>query len=528
MVELGESVGILAAQSIGEPGTQLTMRTFHTGGVFSGEVAKTILSPQEGIVDYEPNYGGKKISTKFKEKAFLTLRNKKLIINGNNANKAFVILPKNSIVFVKPREFVFEKQIIAEIWNDQNIKKSQKQTTREPKEIKANISGQILIEKKQENNKKARLWIINRNLLSYESIYKNLDKKTFNKNFKAYKSVKHIEKNIKTTSLTKNDKSSHTNYKLKICFKYLRKEKNINLQINNNYNYFVKNVVLTKKEIILSKTKKEKLLIVNEKEKKIGKFLEKETTLQKNRKNKYPALITQKKRGIISVNKANSYANLINQQSNVYNHFSIKKNNVLFNTYFTREKTEDIVQGLPKIEELLEAKRTFNLEKIVNNPHERLVKKFKIFKEKYNKETACRKSIEKIQFYLIENIQQVYEAQGVKISRKHMEIIVKQMTSKVIITSSGNTSLLNGEIVSLSKIEELNKNKNSKIEYEPILMGITKLSLSNQSFISEASFQETTKVLTRSAIQGKIDWLQGLKENLIMGNLIPAGTGYKN
>lgn len=527
MVELGESVGILAAQSIGEPGTQLTMRTFHTGGVFSGEVAKTILSPKTGLATYETKSGGKKIYTKFKEKAFLTLKSKILTITENKTTKAFITLPKNTIVFVKPKEIVFEKQIIAEIYNNQDKKKNQKKITQEIKEIKARISGQIYFENKIKNNSKERLWIVNRNLLSYASINENLIQRKYFTNTKFDTSQKVLKKKLLSTKPPQN---SQDNYKLNICSKYIKKVTKINNKRIANFRYYkysIKKVILEKKELIINKTSKEKLLLTKERNSKIGQFLNNETKLKENKRNKYSSLITQKRKNIISVTKANPYVNLNNKKKNLNKLVTIKKNNILFYTYFKIQKTEDIVQGLPKIEELLEAKKTFNLEKITNNPHEKLTKKFNFYKKNFNNEIACRKSLEKIQFYLIEKIQNVYASQGVKISRKHMEIIVKQMTSKVIITNPGNTSILNGEILPLNKIEEINKDKNAKVKYEPIIMGITKLSLSNQSFISEASFQETTKVLTRSAIQGKIDWLQGLKENLIMGNLIPAGTGYK-
>ena len=102
------------------------------------------------------------------------------------------------------------------------------------------------------------------------------------------------------------------------------------------------------------------------------------------------------------------------------------------------------------------------------------------------------------------------------------------MTSRVIIREQGDSKLMTGEILELNKAEKINKNLKNKLKYEPILLGISKLSLSSQSFISEASFQETTRILCRSAIEGKIDWLFGLKENLILGNLIPSGTGYEN
>ena len=106
-------------------------------------------------------------------------------------------------------------------------------------------------------------------------------------------------------------------------------------------------------------------------------------------------------------------------------------------------------------------------------------------------------------------------------------MIVKQMTSKVMIISSGESNLIAGETIEINKIEKINSIIKNKAIYEPIILGISKLSLSNQSFISEASFQETTRVLARSAIEGRTDWLFSLPSNIVMGNLIPAGTGFK-
>jgi len=132
----------------------------------------------------------------------------------------------------------------------------------------------------------------------------------------------------------------------------------------------------------------------------------------------------------------------------------------------------------------------------------------------------------------VKEVQLVYQSQGVDISDKHIEVIVKQMTSKVKIERGGETNHLPGEMVDLQKIEAINKTlleMNKEIAfYHPILLGITKASLNTASFISAASFQETTKVLTEAAISGKLDWLKGLKENVIIGRLIPAGTGFNS
>ena len=137
--------------------------------------------------------------------------------------------------------------------------------------------------------------------------------------------------------------------------------------------------------------------------------------------------------------------------------------------------------------------------------------------------------IEPLAEYLCSEVQEVYRLQGVKINDKHIEVIVRQMLQKVEITASGDTTLLVGEQVDREEMDETNARvvaeKGLPAEGKPVLLGITKASLQTRSFISAASFQETTRVLTEAAVQGKIDTLTGLKENVIVGRLIPAGTG---
>jgi DNA-directed RNA polymerase subunit beta' len=139
------------------------------------------------------------------------------------------------------------------------------------------------------------------------------------------------------------------------------------------------------------------------------------------------------------------------------------------------------------------------------------------------------KGVEELATYLVNEVQEVYRLQGVSINDKHIEVIVRQMLQKVEITDAGTTSLLSGEQIDRTELDEIN----AKVEADggtpasgvPVLLGITKASLQTRSFISAASFQETTRVLTEAAISGKVDTLEGLKENVIVGRLIPAGTG---
>ena len=134
--------------------------------------------------------------------------------------------------------------------------------------------------------------------------------------------------------------------------------------------------------------------------------------------------------------------------------------------------------------------------------------------------------------FSLNSVQAVYQSQGVNINNKHLEVIIKQMTTKVLITYPGDTPLLRSEVLDLYHIKYINEILKSEMKqvgcYLPLLLGITKASLNNPSFISAASFQETTRVLTKAAIEGRMDWLRGLKENIIIGHLIPAGTGSQN
>ncbi|QSJ19567.1 DNA-directed RNA polymerase subunit beta'' [Nostoc sp. UHCC 0702] len=253
---------------------------------------------------------------------------------------------------------------------------------------------------------------------------------------------------------------------------------------------------------------------------------------------------------------------------------------------FERSKTGDIIQGLPRIEELLEARkpkeaciltRRGGEVKVVygdgdeaiaikvvesngvvtdyplgpgqnlmvpdgaivqvgeplsdgpSNPHEILEIFFSLGSE--DGVYACAShALQKVQTFLVNEVQLVYQSQGIDIADKHIEVIVRQMTNKVRIDDGGDTTMLPGELVELRQVEQVNEamaiTGGARAQYTPVLLGITKASLNTDSFISAASFQETTRVLTEAAIEGKSDWLRGLKENVIIGRLIPAGTGY--
>ena len=659
LAQIGEAVGIIAAQSIGEPGTQLTMRTFHTGGVFAGNVADRIYAPHDGVLEYFSDSGGKTIRTQYGEDVFFTFTEKKLFIKETELNTSALTLPRYTIIFIKPGQKIFAKQIIAEMSSIAEIMPNSDKSdwVEASKEVKTDVGGQIYFDnlitvqqrnssnKLQEINKSQNvtkvkenglIWVLNGNLLSFLTIFKKLSVKrqkrymlieqnspinqkfkifTSKKPQKSFKSKPWLTHQISTQAVT-NLTAYNSKYPInkpeeisvkETTFKYQDYTKIFNIQINPGHVHKLKRrlkiasyqnkIKLIRKNKLTKFTREYKKPITTRESYYIETHANITFNIQKTIKEKRKVVktdpnITRKKKyyyqheeiTVLNSNKqclthnnqnqvifntqqqplnvkigdliykgyeiakgvrSTQSGQIISIQSDqiilrkgipnlasentlvgVSNRDLIAKNNFLFHLVYKKPKTGDIVQGLPKIEELLEARRTKDLQPIIDNPHEKLKQQFDFYKQKYDNATATRKSAEKIQQFLVNGIQLVYQSQGIEISDKHIEIIVKQMTSKVLIEEGGETSLLSGEVIEINRIEKINKNISKKAKYQPILLGITKASLNTESFISAASFQETTRVLIQAAIEGKTDWLYGLKENVILGRLIPAGTGF--
>lgn len=273
----------------------------------------------------------------------------------------------------------------------------------------------------------------------------------------------------------------------------------------------------------------------------------------------------------LTIHKARPYLISQGTQLLVENEGLVQRGDMLATLIFERQKTGDIVQGLPRVEELLEGRKpkesailaeddgVAELEyeedivrlylqtensgryeikvpvdsNIIVQDKQKIVKGQPLTGGPLNPHDVIRLSgVTAVQKYLLDEVQRVYRSQGVEIADKHIEIIVRQMTKKVKIEDSGSTKLLPGEITESKMVEQENvrvKELDSESQpalYTPVLLGITKASLNTESFISAASFQETTRILTEAAVEGKKDQLRGLKENVIIGRLIPAGTGY--
>ena len=191
--------------------------------------------------------------------------------------------------------------------------------------------------------------------------------------------------------------------------------------------------------------------------------------------------------------------------------------------------TGDIVQGIPKIEQLFEAPGGKEGSPLSETLHLQLREIFRQHWSELPLPQAVRRSLEEIQQILVEGIQRVYLSQGVLIADKHIEIVVRQMTSKGHFLNSGSTGLFLEEVLPIRQIEAANlTTPGKKALYMPAVIGLTRAALDSESFISAASFQETTRVLSRDAVIGKSDFLKGLKEKVVIGDLISAGTGLDN
>jgi DNA-directed RNA polymerase subunit beta' len=247
----------------------------------------------------------------------------------------------------------------------------------------------------------------------------------------------------------------------------------------------------------------------------------------------------------------------------------VQRGDLLCTLIYERQKTGDIVQGLPRVEELLEARKPKENAILAERPgrarlttEDDQTRLYVVYGEGNEEEIIIPSglnilvedgeeitvgkaltdgppnphdivrllNIQAAQKFLVDEVQAVYRSQGVDIADKHIEVIVRQMTRKVRVDDPGDTILLPGELLERYSAEHENEKARHagtrEAEYTSTLLGITKASLNTESFISAASFQETTRILTEAAVEGKKDWLRGLKENVIIGRLIPAGTGF--
>ena len=451
MVHVGEAIGMISAQSIGEPGTQLTMRTFHVGGTASIKQDSQIITKTDGTL--------KIINTNLIEDSKKNLvvmgRNTQLSIEDDNGmQKAVYKVPYGSKLFFQ---------------NGDKIKKNDKICEWDPytTPVIAETSGLVNYV----------------DLTDGISLAETVDDAT----------------GISTkTVIDWKTQSKNTDLKPRIT---LRDEKGkiIKKADDNEARYYlVPDSILSVKDgqkifagDVIARLPKE-----TSKTKDITGGLPRVAELFEARKAKDSAIIAENDGKVLFGKEVRGKQRVTIESDNgeTSSYLIPKGKHINFNQGEKIKKGEYLLDGQPLPHDIL---RILGIEELTE--------------------------------YFVNQVQEVYRLQGVIINDKHIEVILRQMLKKIEIKSSGDTNLLPGEIIDRIKFNEINEKVKSEGKAlavgERVLMGITKASLQTESFISAASFQETTRVLTDAAIKGKIDKLSGLKENVIVGRLVPAGTG---
>ncbi len=442
LVDIGEAVGVIAAQSIGEPGTQLTLRTFHVGGTASRIAEHTQkTSTHSGVVQFNSiktvvDRSGKIVT--IGRKGEILIRDDK-----SDRVRARFGVPYGASLAVKEKDAVKKGDIIYEWDPYSDVSISDKKGTLRFRDI---VEGTTLKEKLDDKTGLRQMVIID-----------DRDKKLH----------PHIEL---------------LNEKKKVVGNFIIPT-GAHMMVHDKDSVVPGDVICRiPKEITRTRD--------------ITGGLPRVAELFEVRKPKEAAVVSEID-GLVEfgqVSKGMRKINVVNESGDI-------------RTYIVPQgKHLRVYEG-----DFVEAG---------DNLTEGPVNPFDILNIK---------GVNAAQNYLVNEIQEVYRLQGVRINDKHIEVIVRQMLQKVVVEDPGDTHFLEGDIVSKGEFREENdramKEGGKPATFKPLLLGITKASLTTESFISAASFQETTRVLTEAAVQGKIDYLTGLKENVIMGHLIPAGTG---
>lgn len=302
-----------------------------------------------------------------------------------------------------------------------------------------------------------------------------------------------------------------------------------------------------------------------------GQYIRMDDEIAKGEKLEFSGQVVSATEKEVKLRVGQPYLISVGAQLQVEGKALVQRGDLIATLIFERLKSGDIVQGLPRVEELLEARKSKEIailagyDATAEIQYEDDVPRLFLVSEEKGKEEittpigvnllvedgdAIKKGqpltdgsvnphdvletlgVAAVRKHLVDEVQRVYRSQGVEIADKHLEIIVRQMTRKVKVEEAGDTTLLPGELLDEKEVTKEIKRITAEMSepvlptYYPVLLGITKASLNTESFISAASFQETTRVLTEAAIEGKTDILRGLKENVIIGRLIPAGTGF--
>ncbi|MBI5100586.1 MAG: DNA-directed RNA polymerase subunit beta' [Nitrospirae bacterium] len=453
-IEIGESVGIIAAQSIGEPGTQLTMRTFHIGGTASKVVEQTVL---------EAKHGG---TIKFVN--INTVRNREGVLVVMNRNGSIAITDSKGRDREKYSVVYGAKLLVDE---GKKVETGQRLVEWDPYStpILTEIGGKIALG----------------DIIEGVTVKEEVDETTG----LSHKVIIEYSSNMRPRLSIKDEHGKAT---LKLP------------GTNNPASYLLPSgvhILVDKNDVVFPGDILAKIPRETTKTKDITGGLPRVAELFEARKPKEQALVSEID-GIIEFKAAQKGKRVVVVKGGE----TSKEYDIPKGKHVSVHEGDWVKAGEPLMDGAV-------------NPHSIL----DILGPK------------ELQSYLVDEVQKVYRLQGVSINDKHIEVIVRQMMRKVRIEESGDTTFLMGEQVDRAVFQEENARAKAEggvpAQGRPLLLGITKASLTTDSFVSAASFQETTRVLTEAAINGSIDELRGLKENVIMGRVIPAGTGmakYKN
>ncbi len=452
-VNVGEAVGVIAAQSIGEPGTQLTMRTFHIGGAASASAEQSNIEvPFSGVLQLEnahtvENAEGYQI---------VLSRNCDVVITDNQGRE-------------KSRHRIpYGTKILAKVGAD--VEKGQKVAEWDP------FTTPVISEKG------GKVELVD--LISGVSVKEVQDETTgiVSKTVTDWRGGANAHANLRPSIVLKDNKGKPVTFD---------NGKEVRYYLSVDAVLAVENGTEINPGDIIARLPKESL-----KSKDITGGLPRVAELFEARKPKDPAIISDVD-GIVEFGKdykAKQRIVVKTDDDKEYEYLIPKGRRLVVQDGDQVKKGDMLVEGTPAPHDIL---RVLGVEKLAE--------------------------------YLVKEVQDVYRMQGVKINDKHIEVIVSQMLRKVEVTAPGDTTLLVGEQVDADEFELINEKAEKEggrpAEATPVLLGITKASLQTKSFISAASFQETTRVLTEAAVEGKVDSLHGLKENVIVGRLVPAGTG---
>ena len=580
-VEIGEAIGIIAAQSIGEPGTQLTMRTFHIGGTASRRAERHVIGTEMGgtlefsgdvrlvrSADGELVVMSRKGDVIVRDEQGLPRERHELIYGAHlklKRSPAVPLLEMSAATKVSAKDLKTHgdeaSQALAELKKaDFSDKEGLSQHRDRLEQARSYIFGAL---------KSKEVGFTIEGLPDSEALEKVSPKDLKDSLSEAAGVFTKINEGLESVNQVLAE------YNMKEPEDAQRLAKDYQMKIKGkdefvDWDPFTTPILTEVSGYVRFVDVEEGLTMVDRVDPVTGKS-SKVITESRDTETRPRITVTDEQGKVLKTAKGSParYILPVNAILLVDERQKVFAGDILAKIPRETTKTKDITGGLPRVAELFEVRRpkevaviseidgvvsfgkqTKGKRKVVvtpeiGDPKEYLIPKGKhvtVHEGDYIRageplmdgaanphDILSIRGLKELAKYLVDEVQQVYRLQGVKIHDKHIEVIVRQMLRKVKVKAPGDSDLLVGEHVERRRFEEINDQLLSEGKApalgEPLLQGITKASLSTESFISAASFQETTKVLTEAAVAGKVDGLSGLKENVIMGRLIPAGTG---